>query len=68
MASPRGSGARRTIGGVSLLGELLDPSEAAVPTGSYLGQRARRLGEAIRTNLVSDLAALSLRVDQADAL
>jgi len=56
------------IGGVSLFREVLDRSESAVPTVGDLGQRPGCLGETLFTDLVADLAALAVTVDQADSL
>ena len=58
----------RTIGGVGLLGELLDRAESAVPTVGDLGQRAGCFGEALLADLVADLASLAVPVDEADSL
>lgn len=58
----------RTIGGVSLFGELLDCSKSAVPTVGDLGQRPGCFGEALLADLVVDLASLAPSVDQSDSL
>ena len=58
----------RTIGGVSLFREVLDRSESAVPTIGDLGQRPGCFGETLFTDLVADLASLTVSVDQSDSL